>query len=109
MTLGHRRPRTWSVRSRGLLAEWTLAGMRLENATAAGKIRGDVGYEGSIAAVDACLRKNAHAPAQTATILGDVTGLIHAAIASREPMIAGNRSRAGRASRADSRRSPKRH
>jgi len=56
-----------------------LADMRPDNANAAAEILGNAGYEVSTAAVDVSSRKAVHALVETATKLGDVTGLIHAA------------------------------
>ena len=56
-----------------------LADMRQENANAAAEILGNAGYEVSVATVDASSREAVHALVETATGLGDVTGLIHAA------------------------------
>ena len=56
-----------------------LADMRQDNADAAAKVLGDAGYEVSAATVDASSREAVHALVETATGLGDVTGLIHAA------------------------------
>jgi saccharopine dehydrogenase-like NADP-dependent oxidoreductase len=56
-----------------------LADMRPENAKAAAEVMANVGYEVSVAAVDASSREAVHALVQKATGLGDVTGLIHAA------------------------------
>jgi len=56
-----------------------LADMRPENARSAAEVMGNVGYEVSVAAVDASSREAVHALVQKATCLGDVTGLIHAA------------------------------
>jgi len=56
-----------------------LADMRHDNANAAAEILGNAGYEVSVATVDASLRQAVHALVETATGLGDVTGLIHAA------------------------------
>jgi NAD(P)-dependent dehydrogenase (short-subunit alcohol dehydrogenase family) len=56
-----------------------LADMRHHNANAAAEILGNAGYEVSVATVDASLREAVHALVETATGLGDVTGLIHAA------------------------------
>ncbi len=56
-----------------------LADMRPENAKSAAEVMGNVGYEVSVAAVDASSREAVHALVQKATGLGDVTGLIHAA------------------------------
>jgi NAD(P)-dependent dehydrogenase (short-subunit alcohol dehydrogenase family) len=56
-----------------------LADVRPENANAAAQVLGNVGYEVSIATVDASSRDAVHALVETATGLGDVSGLIHAA------------------------------
>ena len=56
-----------------------LADLRPENADAAAEILANAGYEVSVAAVDASSRDAVHALVETATGLGDVTGLIHAA------------------------------
>lgn len=56
-----------------------LADMRPANANAAAEVLGNAGYEVSAATVDASSRKAVHALVETATNLGDVTGLIHAA------------------------------
>ena len=56
-----------------------LADMRTDNANTAAEVLGNAGYEVSTATVDASSRKAVHALIETATNLGDVTGLIHAA------------------------------
>jgi len=56
-----------------------LADMRLDNAKAAAEVLGNAGYEVSVATVDASSREDVHELVDTATALGDVTGLIHAA------------------------------
>lgn len=56
-----------------------LADMRTENADAAAEVLENAGYEVSAATVDASSRKAVHALVETATNLGDVAGLIHAA------------------------------
>ncbi len=56
-----------------------LADMRADNANAAAEVMGNAGYEVSVATVDASSREAVHALVETATGLGDVTGLIHAA------------------------------
>ena len=56
-----------------------LADMRLENANAAAEVVTNAGYDVSVATVDASSCDAVHALAETATSLGDVTGLIHAA------------------------------
>jgi NAD(P)-dependent dehydrogenase (short-subunit alcohol dehydrogenase family) len=56
-----------------------LADMRQENADAAAKVLSNAGYEVSVATVDVSSRDSVHALVDTATNLGDVYGLIHAA------------------------------
>jgi NAD(P)-dependent dehydrogenase (short-subunit alcohol dehydrogenase family) len=56
-----------------------LADMRRENADAAATVLGNAGYETSVAPVDVSSREAVHALVETATGLGAVTGLIHAA------------------------------
>jgi NAD(P)-dependent dehydrogenase (short-subunit alcohol dehydrogenase family) len=56
-----------------------LADLRQENADAAAEILGNAGYETSVATVDVSSRQAVHALVETATALGDVRGLIHAA------------------------------
>jgi len=56
-----------------------LADLRKENADAAAEVLANAGYEVSTATVDASSRESVHALVKTATGLGDVTGLIHAA------------------------------
>jgi NAD(P)-dependent dehydrogenase (short-subunit alcohol dehydrogenase family) len=56
-----------------------LADMRPDNANAAAEVLANAGYEVSVATVDASSRKAVHALVETATGLGDITGLIHAA------------------------------
>jgi NAD(P)-dependent dehydrogenase (short-subunit alcohol dehydrogenase family) len=56
-----------------------LADLRQENAYEAAKVLENVGYEVSVAAVDASSREAVHALVDKASGLGDVTGLIHAA------------------------------
>jgi NAD(P)-dependent dehydrogenase (short-subunit alcohol dehydrogenase family) len=56
-----------------------LADMRQDNANAAAEILGNAGYEVSVATVDASSREAVHALVETATGLGEVIGLIHAA------------------------------
>src|SRR5215212_6832785 len=56
-----------------------LADMRQDNANAAAEILGNAGYEVSVATVDASSRQAVHALVETATGLGELTGLIHAA------------------------------
>ena len=56
-----------------------LADLREENATAAAEVLGNAGYDVSVATVDASSRDAVHALVETATGLGEVTGLIHAA------------------------------
>ena len=56
-----------------------LADLRQENADAAAKVSSDAGFEVSTAIVDVSSRESVHALVETATALGDVTGVIHAA------------------------------
>jgi NAD(P)-dependent dehydrogenase (short-subunit alcohol dehydrogenase family) len=56
-----------------------LADMRKENAYAAAEVLGNAGYETSVATVDVSSREAVQALVATATGLGNVTGLIHAA------------------------------
>ncbi|HTI97490.1 MAG TPA: SDR family oxidoreductase [Dongiaceae bacterium] len=56
-----------------------LADMRPENAQAAAAILGNAGYATSVATVDVSSRQAVRALVETATGLGEVTGLIHAA------------------------------
>jgi len=56
-----------------------LADLRLDNANAAAQVFRNVGYDVSVATVDVSSRPAVHALVETATGLGDVTGLIHAA------------------------------
>jgi NAD(P)-dependent dehydrogenase (short-subunit alcohol dehydrogenase family) len=56
-----------------------LADMRPENANAAAEVLGNAGYDVSVAAVDISSREAVHALVETATGMGEVTGLIHAA------------------------------
>jgi NAD(P)-dependent dehydrogenase (short-subunit alcohol dehydrogenase family) len=56
-----------------------LADMRQDNADAAAEVLGNAGYEVSVATVDVSSREAVHALVETATGLGPVTGLIHAA------------------------------
>jgi NAD(P)-dependent dehydrogenase (short-subunit alcohol dehydrogenase family) len=63
----------------GVAKHVLLADMRPENANAAAEVLGSTGYEVSVATVDASSREAVHALVETATRLGNVTGLIHAA------------------------------
>lgn len=56
-----------------------LADLREENAEAAAKILSDAGFEVSTATVDVSSRQSVSALVETATALGAITGLIHAA------------------------------
>jgi NAD(P)-dependent dehydrogenase (short-subunit alcohol dehydrogenase family) len=56
-----------------------LADLHQGNADAATEVLADAGFEVSTAAVDVSSRESVHALAQTATAIGDVTGVIHAA------------------------------
>src|SRR5271167_1706229 len=56
-----------------------LADLKQENADAAAKVLNDAGFEVSTATVDVSSRASVHALIETATALGNVTGVIHAA------------------------------
>jgi NAD(P)-dependent dehydrogenase (short-subunit alcohol dehydrogenase family) len=56
-----------------------LAGLRQENTEAAAEVLSNAGFEVSTATVDVSSRESVHALVQTATALGEVTGVIHAA------------------------------
>jgi len=56
-----------------------LADLRLEAAEAAARVLLDAGFEVSTATVDVASRASVHALVRTATALGEVTGVIHAA------------------------------
>lgn len=56
-----------------------LADLRQDNADAAAKVFSDAGFEVSTAIVDVSSRQSVHALVETATAIGSVTGLIHAA------------------------------
>ena len=56
-----------------------LADLRTDNADAAAEVLSNAGYEVSVATVDVSSREAVHALVETATGIGDVTGLIHAA------------------------------
>jgi NAD(P)-dependent dehydrogenase (short-subunit alcohol dehydrogenase family) len=56
-----------------------LADLKPEHADAAAKVLADAGFEVSTAAVDVSSRASVHALVETATALGSVTGVIHAA------------------------------
>ena len=56
-----------------------LADLKKENADTAADVLANAGYEVSVATVDASSRESVHALVKTASGLGDVTGLIHAA------------------------------
>lgn len=56
-----------------------LADLRPENATAAAKVLGDAGFDVSTATVDVSSRTSVHALVETATAIGAITGVIHAA------------------------------
>jgi NAD(P)-dependent dehydrogenase (short-subunit alcohol dehydrogenase family) len=56
-----------------------LADLRQQNADAAAKVLNDAGFEVSTATIDVSSRESFHALVETATALGDVTGVIHAA------------------------------
>ena len=56
-----------------------LADLRQDNVDAAAKVLSDAGFEVSTTIVDVSLRKSVHALIETATSIGTITGLIHAA------------------------------
>jgi NAD(P)-dependent dehydrogenase (short-subunit alcohol dehydrogenase family) len=56
-----------------------LADLRKENADLAAKVLSDAGFEVSTAIVDVSSRKSVHDLVETATSIGNVTGVIHAA------------------------------
>lgn len=56
-----------------------LADVCLENAATAAKVLSDAGFEVSTATVDVSSRVSVHALVKTASVLGQVTGVIHAA------------------------------
>jgi NAD(P)-dependent dehydrogenase (short-subunit alcohol dehydrogenase family) len=56
-----------------------LADLREENATAAAKVLSDAGFEVTTATVDVSSRESVQALVLTATAIGDITGVIHAA------------------------------
>src|SRR6201996_3909682 len=56
-----------------------LADLKQENADAAAKVLNDAGFEVSTAVVDVSSRASVQALVATATALGEITGLIHAA------------------------------
>src|SRR3954454_12120925 len=56
-----------------------LADMRKDNADAAAEVMANAGYEVSVATVDVSSREAVRALVETATSMGEVTGLIHAA------------------------------
>ncbi|MEN6438970.1 MAG: SDR family oxidoreductase [Syntrophobacter sp.] len=56
-----------------------LADLRRDNIESAAKVLSDAGFEVSMAIVDVSSRESVHALVQTATAIGTITGLIHAA------------------------------
>jgi len=56
-----------------------LADLRQQNADAAANVLGDAGFEVSTAIVDVSTRESVHALVGTATAIGPITGVIHAA------------------------------
>jgi NAD(P)-dependent dehydrogenase (short-subunit alcohol dehydrogenase family) len=56
-----------------------LADLRKENADAAAKVLSEAGFEVSTTTVDVSSRESVHSLVQTATVIGEVTGVIHAA------------------------------
>jgi NAD(P)-dependent dehydrogenase (short-subunit alcohol dehydrogenase family) len=73
-SIGHAIARRVSAGKHVLLAD-----LNQQNADAAAKVLNDAGFEVSTATVDVSSRESVHALVQTATALGDVTGVIHAA------------------------------
>jgi NAD(P)-dependent dehydrogenase (short-subunit alcohol dehydrogenase family) len=63
----------------GVAKHVLLADMRQENANAAAEVLGNAGYDVSVTTVDVSSREAVHALVETATGVGEVTGLIHAA------------------------------
>ena len=62
-----------------------LADLRQDNVDAAAKVFSDAGFEVSTATVNVSSRESVHALVQTATAIGTVTGVIHAAGVSPPP------------------------
>ena len=56
-----------------------MADLRQENAEVAAEVLSNAGFEVSTATVDVSSRESLHALVETATGLGEVTGVIHAA------------------------------
>lgn len=56
-----------------------LADLRQENADAAAKVLGDAGFSVSTAIIDVSSRASVHALVETASAIGPITGVIHAA------------------------------
>lgn len=56
-----------------------LADLRQENADSAAKVLSDAGFEVSIGIVDVSSRKSVHTLVETASAIGPITGVIHAA------------------------------
>ncbi len=73
-SIGQAIARRVSVGKRVLLAD-----LRQQNADAAAKVLSDAGFEVSTATVDVSTRESVHALVATATTLGTITGIIHAA------------------------------
>jgi NAD(P)-dependent dehydrogenase (short-subunit alcohol dehydrogenase family) len=67
-----------------------LAGLRQGNTHAAAEVLSNAGFEVTTATVDVSSRESVHALVQTATALGEITGVIHAAGVSSQPGIAGD-------------------
>ncbi len=59
-----------------------LADLRQDNVDAAAKVLSDAAFEVSTAIVDVSSRKSVHALVETATAIGTITGVIHAAAVS---------------------------
>jgi NAD(P)-dependent dehydrogenase (short-subunit alcohol dehydrogenase family) len=66
-----------------------LADLRPENAIAAAKVLDEAGFNVSTATVDVSSRESVRTLVKTATALGEVTGVIHAAGVSPSPGVAG--------------------
>ncbi len=73
-SIGQAIARRVSAGKHGLLAD-----LRQENSDAAAKVLSDAGFEVSTATVDVSSRKSVHALVETATAIGAITGVIHAA------------------------------
>jgi len=72
-----------------------LADLRPDNADAAAEILANAGFEVSTATVDVSSRESVHALIDSATGLGDITGVVHAAGCVAQPGVASNHPRSG--------------